>query len=506
MFFFMSNFIETLKNFWEKHPALAYGLVMLIGCNLAFSGNLLLLIPIMILLVTIRGLANAALLIVLTAASFLFAHYSYQLPSLPEEGIEGTGIIQITSTVNKTNHFGKQAVFKGFIQTFENTDHQVIGKNLPYTLSIPNNESNKIPKADKNYQISGRLKQLASGYYTITKFKEAPLIPVEGSFSLAEFRKAAKQKVTDYIHRQYEGSRASVFLAGIATGDFDDRSMVYEFGRFGLQHIMAISGFHFAIIAGIFSLLLRFVFNQRTAAIVLIFLLSSYYLFLGSASSIMRAWVTILIALLSTVFKKRSNGLNSLGIALIFILLIDPLLSRSLGFQFSFAATAAILILFPLSDQLLQSFLKKRYLSNLVQMDFLNQHGYCFLVFCRQAIALSLAVTLVTLPITLYYFQKFPIMSLIYNLFFPFMVSISMLLLILGLLLPFAGSLIHQLNQIYTEFSLNLIYNIPPSLDIYYRANFFSLELVLIYLYAVFCISIYAKERLGNDEETFAFL
>ncbi len=38
--------------------------------------------------------------------------------------------------------------------------------------------------------------------------------------------------------------------------------MSYEFGRFGLQHIMAVSGFHFSVITGILSWLHPFFWEE----------------------------------------------------------------------------------------------------------------------------------------------------------------------------------------------------------------------------------------------------
>ena len=77
----------------------------------------------------------------------------------------------------------------------------------------------------------------------------------------------------------------------------EDRLMQFEFGRFGLQHIMAISGFHFAILAGFFSFGLHLMLNRRVANAFLIALLSTYFVFLGAGPSILRAWMTILITL-----------------------------------------------------------------------------------------------------------------------------------------------------------------------------------------------------------------
>lgn len=323
----------------------------------------------------------------------------------------------------------------------------------------------------------------------------------------------AKQAVGTYIRKHITGQRPATFLTGIATGEFDDRLMAFEFSRFGLQHIMAISGFHFAIIAAMLSALLRFVCKKRVGTLFLILLLSSYCLFLGSSPSILRAWITIFIALLSFLLERRGSGLNSLGIAMLIVLLMDPLACCHIGFQFSFIITGAILLFYAWFNGMLQQILLKRSLSQMVQMDRFNQYGYCVLAFFRQALALTAAVNLIAIPMMLFHFQKFPLLSLAYNLFFPFLVSIAMLLLLLGLIfscvLPFLGEALHYFNSLYTQWMLNLTYNIPANFDLAWSVPVFPVELLIIYLTLIFFFGIclkYFLEKRQEDSQDFAFI
>ena len=92
-------------------------------------------------------------------------------------------------------------------------------------------------------------------------------------------------------------------------------------------------------------------------------------------------------------------------------------------------------------------------------MDSWDRHGLCLLHFLRQGLALGIAVNLAALPLTLYHFHKFPLSGLLYNLFFPPMVSISLFLVAaaagVGLAFPWLASWIHSLNAAYTSFLLN---------------------------------------------------
>src|ERR1700722_20309854 len=93
-------------------------------------------------------------------------------------------------------------------------------------------------------------------------------------------------------------------------------------------------------------------------------------------------------------------------------------------------------------------------------------------------------------------------MSLLYNLFFPFLVSISMLLLLLGmgisLFLPPLGSAIHLLNSHYTHFVLNLTFNMPPAVDAVWHLDHVSEVFIVSYLCCLIWGGIVLKDYLDR--------
>lgn len=395
----LSFLITIFRQFWIEHPALLYALAVLLGTfsALEFSWSTLLLFA----LITFpylykREFYRLSLILGCLIVSFLYVKAHYEFPEIPPEGVSGTALFDCASVSSSSTLFGKRWVYKGTVLIFmanldqhdQATSHlRPYARNIPCKISLSQNLEIDRPKANQTYQIRGKLKKSVSGNYTLTVSKKEPWYGSVNIWNLAEIRFKAKKDVATYIHAHIKNKKSAVFLTGIATGDFDDRLMSYEFSRFGLQHIMAISGFHFAIIAGIMSLFLRLIVSKRKAVFILIFLMSSYFLFLGSGPSIMRAWITISIALFSFIMEKNGNGLNSLGLAMLLILLWDPLLCRSIGFQFSFISTAAILIFFSTCDDFMQILLKKRPLSQMIQMDGINQHAYFILSSSRQAVA-----------------------------------------------------------------------------------------------------------------------
>lgn len=482
---------QRLNSFTQQHPALGLGIALYLGVCAAVYSTWLALLPLFILLLARQRL----LYILLFAAGYLYLHANYTFPKVPEEGINGTAHFSITSFHAKSTHYGKQWIYRGQLRSFTPYSSDTsIAKNIPISISVPEKEEWPPPQPDSDYRIQATLKQNEKGAFYLKLNKELPWFPIHFSYSFAHLRFLAKKTITNEIEAHYPSKRSAHFLSGIATGEFDDPLLAMEFSRFGLQHIMAISGFHFAIIASILSLFFKFLFPKRVATLFLITALSSYFVFLGASASVMRAWIAIVITFAGFLLDRQGSGLNALGVALIAVMLFDPLCCTSIGFQFSFLVTAFILLTFETIDAYFQRFFYIRTLGTVTRMDSLNQHGYYLSSMTRQSLALGAAVNIAALPLTLLYFHSFPLLSLIYNLFFPFLVSFSMLLLLLGLLIPWAGAFFHSMNAFYTHFLLNFTHQMPKKLDVTFRNDWLTLEMLILYLCGVTCLFLYLNK------------
>jgi|GEM_PF-363430 len=490
----ISFILNSFHSFWKRHPALLYGFSMLIGFSLILTENVIFSLPALLLLLSGKRALFAYPLMI---TSMFFAHHHFIAVKTSHDDLKGTAHFEIRSIATKATHFGKHVVYRGVIKSL--IPHATV-KNIPVSISIPLKKEITRPPANKAYLLEGHLKELGDARYIFVLEKNKPWEAIENSWSFAEIRFALKKHVMQYIHKKIDDSESATFLSGIATGEFDDQLMLFHFSRFGLQHIMAISGFHFAIIAGFLRLMLQLIFSKKTATYLLLLLLTTYFMFLGFGPSVLRAWLMILIVLIGYLLQKSSIALNSMGVALITLLIIDPLMIRHIGFQFSFLTTASILMFYSGSDKLLQQLFFKRPLKETVEMNSLNQHGFIVLTAIRQSIALCLAVNLTAIPLMLYHFEQFPYLSIIYNFFFPFMVSISMLLLILGLMIPIFP-FIHGLNSAFTQFLLRYTYNMPQTADYKLVFQNFALEPLIIYLCLIFCAGLFFNYYLELKKE-----
>lgn len=458
---------------------------------------------------SLRALTRPLLGLLIGSASFWYASASYQFANFPESGKEGVALLKIEQLNYKASGHVPTWIYRGKIKQFwpegnnkeTDADVETISlKNVPFTL-ILNKHASARALADQNYLVKGRITPSYGRRVVIKPASQTPWVPVPNTASLAEWRHKAKSNVSDWIQKNYQSADAASFLAGLLIGEFDDPQLVRDFGRFGLLHLLAISGFHFSILAQLLGTLGRILFKPKILAFILMGALSGYFFFLGWGPSILRAWMTILIFYGGSFNARVSSPLNSLGIALLFSLICDPLLLENLGFQFSFLTTAAILTFSKTSAAIVERIFPKREREIYNTMPLVSRHAYILLNFTMSSLVLTMATTIVALPISLYYFQQFPLLSLISNLFFPFLVSISMILMLLGILfspLPMLSSQFHLLNDYFTSFILNLTYNIPEDWDIIITTPPFPPYYVIIFVALIFIWHIYSQKSINQ--------
>ena len=502
-----------LVHFWKTHPALFYALPCLFSCYAALSPSWLLLFPCIALWLPC-WIANWKIPLFLNTALFLsgwgFFTATHRLPPLPPEGIEGIAHVQIEAIQIQHAPFGKRWLYRCHLVHFFGYEPLKTGlaarplvSAAPCIIPIACKKQLPRPPADRDYFISSRLVQ-KNGSYQLKPQKNINWQPIPKTWSWAEKRVEWKKTAADWIRLKTPQPLAAAFLAGLATGDFEEQGLRGEFARFGLLHLIAISGFHFSALAVMLGLTLHFIKNLNLRAIILSALLGMYFFFLGFTPSIFRAWLMATCGILGGILEKPGNSLNFLGAALLLICIVDPFACQTIGFQFSFLATAAILLLYQPLVEGLDFLFAKRSLSQLLEMNRLNQHGYLLLSLFKQALALSLAINLFVFPLTLYHFHQFPWMGLFYNLFFPLLATVSLFLLIGSSFLfwvPFLGDALYSLNGTYTDLILKLTYQVPPSAGEILHIESFSPPLLVLYLCGISLASILAFTNPGQKRK-----
>lgn len=116
----------------------------------------------------------------------------------------------------------------------------------------------------------------------------------------------------------------------------------------GLPHLLVVSGLHLTLVVGAVFAALRLCRLREQLRVVLTMIVTLLYMQLvGLTPSVMRAGTMCLIMLTGRLFRRRADGLNSLGAALLLLLLICPHAWRDIGLQLSFGATFGVLAIAP---------------------------------------------------------------------------------------------------------------------------------------------------------------
>lgn len=160
------------------------------------------------------------------------------------------------------------------------------------------------------------------------------------------------EQVKDRVRRTLEKRLASTvspsafgLLWGISTGDKGrlTRTQRDAFGRMGLAHVLAVSGYHVGLI-GFLPLLLARSKRQsfRLAALLGIPLIAAYVHFCGDSDSAVRALGMASLLLLGAALRRPLPLAHAWCLTGWAMLVTDPLAALQLGTQLSFVAVLGI--------------------------------------------------------------------------------------------------------------------------------------------------------------------
>ncbi|MCW1977715.1 competence protein ComEC [Xanthomonas arboricola] len=164
---------------------------------------------------------------------------------------------------------------------------------------------------------------------------------------------------------------ASPYLRALALGDtrgLDDAAWA-TLRATGLSHLIAISGFHVGLVAAFCALLITAVWRLlpglgtrvprlHAAAVAALLGASCYAVLAGLALPTVRTVLMIAVVALARVLRRRASTAHILALAMLAVLLWDPLSVLVAGFWLSFAGVAWLVWCLPVDDRsILRGFL-----------------------------------------------------------------------------------------------------------------------------------------------------
>jgi competence protein ComEC len=241
--------------------------------------------------------------------------------------------------------------------------------------------------------------------------------------SLTVWALKIRENIQEKLQKYPFGKDELGIIYALLLGDkqFISKDLQGNYAAAGAVHILAVSGLHigvlFLILSFLFKPLEKLKHGKLITGIILLIFLWIFALIAGMSGSVVRAvtmfsFITIGMLLLN----RKSSILYALFTSFFLLLFLNPLFIFDVGFQLSYLAVLGIVLFQPKIDLLIPeihwTFLKKSW----------------------QLVSVSVAATLSTLPLSLYYFHQFPGLFVLSNL-----VIVPALGIILGLGLLIIG-------------------------------------------------------------------
>ena len=195
---------------------------------------------------------------------------------------------------------------------------------------------------------------------------------------------------------------AYAVVAAMALGDKSalSRELKETYAVTGASHVLALSGLHLSIIYMLLSLL---VVNRRWQMFSQVFIVVNIWVFVflvGMSVTVVRAAVMVSVYALLSLGHRDKMSVNSLAFTAIVMLIVKPVSLFDAGFQMSFAAVFAILVLVPLFDRVFPE-------------GFLMSHRVVKWLWAL--VVVSLAAQIGTAPLVWYHFGRIPLWSVLTN-------------------------------------------------------------------------------------------
>jgi competence protein ComEC len=275
----------------------------------------------------------------------------------------------------------------------------------------------------------------------------AALIATTGNFrklSQANYLQRLSAKIRESFRKSAisVGGAAGALIPGLVIGDtsLEEPSFAIDMRRVGLSHLTAVSGANFAIIAAFLLWLSQWVFKRVRSRLVLTSLVLIGFIFLVRPSpSVLRASVMCAVILIAKARGEKADSVPSLGLAIAFLILMDPFQAIDPGFALSVAATAGILLLAPR-----------------LEIYLFNKFGHEKLA---QVIAIPLSATFMCTPIILAISGLFSLVSIPANVLAePMVAPITVIGFLAALVSPMLPGVSHMLLLIIKPFAQLIVW------------------------------------------------
>lgn len=334
-------------------------------------------------------------------------------------------------------------------------------------------------------------------YQQFVKRNQVQLISPLSAKGLRYYSFVARQWGTRQLKAQLPNKQEQAIALALTLGVTDgiDNELQSAYSSSGAMHVLAVSGLHVGILYAIVMLLFRpfrnLSWSRWVIAVVSLIVLWSFAFITGLSPSVLRAVTMFSFIAVAKPFGRCTSIYNTLASSAFILLLFDPYLLMSVGFQLSYLAVLGIVTI---HRPLYQWWEPKSALLDWV-----------WNISC-----VSIAAQLATFSLSVLYFHQFPVYFLLSNLFvIPGAIAVlitSILVLATSAISPlaaFLGVILQGLIQI-LNYAVFTFEKLPFSLinDIYIT----TLQCWLLILAIGFLLLLWQEKKFSMMVISFVFV
>ncbi|MBR3145237.1 MAG: ComEC/Rec2 family competence protein [Clostridia bacterium] len=264
----------------------------------------------------------------------------------------------------------------------------------------------------KNIPVEKRKIYYSDDVYVYSTVEKLSVLKDRDNFYylVGVIRRHIKNAYLKYCSREGAG-----LLIAITLGDksYLSGTLSDAIRNVGASHMVAVSGFHLAIIIGNLFYIIDYIFKNKyfrfIASILSVVLFAGIC---GFTKSVLRAGSMFIISSAAPLFDREPDSLSSLSLSVVAVFLVSPFSIFSIGFNLSVIATFAIIYISPY------------FINAIKRMPVLN---YKFIFPIVSLAVNSFFAALFTMPAIIKVFSKVSVLSIFTNLFLNFIVTFALL-------------------------------------------------------------------------------
>lgn len=246
------------------------------------------------------------------------------------------------------------------------------------------------------------------GVHSTIRYPEVSVLSRDaggGFFARLYTLRLAAQEVIGRLLPEPEAGLLTGILLGVESGI--DPDLYDQFNRTGVSHTIVISGFNIAIVAGLMTAVFTRILGPKRAFWPVAASIALYVLFVGADAAVVRAGIMGILVVWAAYLGRQSTAIISLFVAGMVMTLLNPLTMWDVGFQLSFVATLSLILFAAPMARRFEAALRPRLPGGAAG---------ALAGLLNDALFVTLAATVLTLPLLAYHFSRISIVSPLTNL------------------------------------------------------------------------------------------